>query len=260
MRMMDNSIVVRKERCPECARLGKDTSHDNLVSYSDGHSYCYGCGYYVPGSKIEGVKRRSELGGESNYFSYDSVVRLPSDTALYINAPRCAKEWLNQYHLSQNQMIAANIMWSERRQRLIFPYFINGELVAWQGRWFGEEKAPKWYTDGKIDKFIYILGPNKGTIVLTEDIISAIRCSRFCAASPLFGSVVSAHRFKGLRQVADKVVLWLDPDKQKEAVKFANLARVFGLDASVILSDKDPKEYDNYELQVYLGTKSSETD
>ena len=36
--------LVRKEQCPDCKKLGKDTSEDNLAVYSDGQTHCYGCG------------------------------------------------------------------------------------------------------------------------------------------------------------------------------------------------------------------------
>ena len=246
--MNPNSSVVSKERCPECARQGKDTSHDNLVGYSDGHKYCYGCGYYEAGDRVGSFKHSLETKNESDR----TDTRLPRDVESYSHAPKRAREWLESFRLNPNQVISANLMWSESRQRLIFPYFINGNLIAWQGRWFGDGSAPKWYTDGKIDQHLYILGPNQGTIVLTEDIVSAIRCSRFCAASPIFGSVISGQRFKMLRQSCDKVVIWLDPDKKKEAVIFARMAGVFGLECDVILSEKDPKEYSDEEIQEYL--------
>lgn len=43
------SKAVGKEQCPECAKHGRDRSHDNLVIYDDGHKYCFSCSHYVPG-------------------------------------------------------------------------------------------------------------------------------------------------------------------------------------------------------------------
>ena len=37
---LPESVCVRHEPCPECG------SRDNLGRYSDGHGYCFGCGYY----------------------------------------------------------------------------------------------------------------------------------------------------------------------------------------------------------------------
>lgn len=38
------SVALRKEPCPDCG------SRDNLARYSDGHGYCFGCGYHEQGT------------------------------------------------------------------------------------------------------------------------------------------------------------------------------------------------------------------
>ena len=43
-----NDIAVGKERCPECAKKGKDTRGDNLHRYEDGHAWCFSCGHREP--------------------------------------------------------------------------------------------------------------------------------------------------------------------------------------------------------------------
>lgn len=39
----NQSKVVRHERCPECAKHGRDNAGDNFAVYDDGHSFCYSC-------------------------------------------------------------------------------------------------------------------------------------------------------------------------------------------------------------------------
>lgn len=39
---MSDSAYIRKEPCPQCG------SRDNLARYTDGHGYCFGCGFYDP--------------------------------------------------------------------------------------------------------------------------------------------------------------------------------------------------------------------
>ena len=43
-RKMEKNTLVKKEQCPNCAKLGKDKSKDNLAVYSDGQTHCYACG------------------------------------------------------------------------------------------------------------------------------------------------------------------------------------------------------------------------
>jgi len=39
--------VLKRTACPRCRENGKDRSGNNLVTYEDGHSYCFACGYTV---------------------------------------------------------------------------------------------------------------------------------------------------------------------------------------------------------------------
>ncbi len=45
----ENSKAIDKERCPECATHGRDTSHDNLIIFDDGHKHCFACGHHING-------------------------------------------------------------------------------------------------------------------------------------------------------------------------------------------------------------------
>lgn len=57
------SEVLRRERCPVCQSIGRDTRGDNLVRYSDGHGFCFGCGTFFPpkGLTPEEQKERTKL-------------------------------------------------------------------------------------------------------------------------------------------------------------------------------------------------------
>lgn len=46
-----SSKVISSGRCPECAKYGRDLSEDNLKTYDDGHSYCFGCDTYFPANR-----------------------------------------------------------------------------------------------------------------------------------------------------------------------------------------------------------------
>ena len=48
----EESFVLDKVRCPKCAAAGKDKHNDNLAIYSDGHHYCFSCGYYKHGQNV----------------------------------------------------------------------------------------------------------------------------------------------------------------------------------------------------------------
>lgn len=50
----EESVLIQHEPCPQCG------SKDNLGRYSDGHGYCFGCGYYERGDgEIETSQKRN---------------------------------------------------------------------------------------------------------------------------------------------------------------------------------------------------------
>lgn len=61
---MDNkedSIVVRRQRCPVCSSQGYDYKGDNEVVYSDGHAYCFACGTYFENAEKPVIPDKVEV-------------------------------------------------------------------------------------------------------------------------------------------------------------------------------------------------------
>lgn len=156
-----------------------------------------------------------------------------------------------------------NVMWSEQLQRIIFPYFNETGLLAWQGRYVEKEihsevakevkKPAKWYSQGKIHEITHPIKVNDSTAVLVEDIISAIKVSRLQGAIPIFGSSISAKHWLRLKHIVDRVWIWLDPDMRSKSVKMASMGQLLGIKTTCIFSDKDPKEHSFDEIAKYLG-------
>lgn len=248
--MMIDAHLTKHIQCPKCAKIGKDNGHNNLGVYSDGHMWCFSCHYFVSGNKIEGYKARVAR-VQKDTQPERPILGIPIDSNSDI--PTEASEWLFQYELNNNTLIKHHILWSESREMLIFPYFIQDTLVAWQGRYFGTNpKIGKWHTKGDVEKIVYVLGRKSKTIVLVEDIVSAIKVARIATVSPIFGSHISLLKLKTLGIFYDKIIIWLDPDKQKDAIKFAEKGQLMGLETRVVLSNKDPKEHSMDEIVEYL--------
>ena len=133
---MSESYLLHKERCPSCETLGNDTSADNLAVYSDGHTWCYACGYHTIGDIIKSFVARN-----TTQLPIKHEVFLPSDSDT--DYPRRSLKWMAQYELDKNDMMKHNILWSKSRERLIFPIFSEDKLLAYWGRYFGEGSEPK---------------------------------------------------------------------------------------------------------------------
>lgn len=236
--MQNESYVLRHEACPKCRELGNDRTGDNLAVYSDGHTWCFRCSYSTSRKFIASTDPKPA-----------TEIVLPSDVSLEL--PLEARQWLEQYQLSRLDLQQNHVMWSERWSRIVFPYFDSTGLLAWQGRYIpcGKNhvevngKAPaKWFSQGLIHEIVHPVKVIKREAVLVEDIVSAIKVSKFVGAIPIFGSSISNKQLLRLKTVVDRVWYWMDPDLRSKSVKMASTARMFGLDAHVIFSDKDPKE------------------
>lgn len=239
----NESHVIRKEQCPKCRELGNDRSGDNLAVYSDGHTFCFACGH---GNRRTGINRTTKPN--------ETAVVLPRDITTEL--PTAAKDWLKQYGITRLETTKHHLMWSEHWSRLIFPYFDSTGLLAWQGRYIGPEKtAAKWFSQGKIHEIIHPINIIAESAVLVEDIVSAIVVSRHCGVIPIFGSSISNRQFIRYKNLVSNITIWLDPDMRGKSVKLANQARLLGLEANVIFSDKDPKEHTNEEVHDILTAR-----
>ena len=253
------------ERCPKCAEIGKDTRGDNLRVFADGHKWCFSCGYRESGS----LKSRIHSLEKSNMPKAEKSLNFPEDYIRYI--PREALAWINKYKLTKAELDVNKVGWSEDRKLLIFPVYDDmNQIIYWQGRDFMISRTvheavrrPKWFSGGSPANLLHIIGPSwdasptdaTETIILTEDVVSAIKVGRVYPAMPIWGSSIPLGSVRMLFKRFKRVGIWLDPDKTLEAVKSAIRASQFG-DAFVVTSTQDPKYYDiNYITEFVENSK-----
>lgn len=246
--------------CPKCG------SRDNLATYADGHQWCFGgCGYYVPAPDT--LKSRVEKRYEnSNDVRVDGCPALPKDASSVLGIQ--GLRWLKSYGITDDEIRANRILWSDERQQLVFPvYGQDGQgIIMWQARNFDPEAAVKrkYFTAGQADATLHVIGRalfhSKGTgeavpveegckeVVLTEDLLSSIKVGRHIPATPLWGSNISDSRLNQLRGYFDKVVVWLDYDKRIVARNAFKAVQRLGMEFAVIVTEKDPKELSDAEI------------
>lgn len=266
------NIHLRNTVCPKCREDGHDMAGDNLALYSDGSSYCWCCHYWTNGSNplSKLLDRRVE------HVPKIPTVKLPIDSD--VNLSSQASTWLDQYGITKSDRLKHNILYSEKGCRirekqadnlLIFPYWNDGELLAWQGRYFGIDKSiPKWVSRGKLEAVCHVINPfkNKGVghagikndrLIIVEDVVSAIKVAKAgFYAMPIFGTNLK-NRWRQIRVLSPiETILWLDGDMATKAIKEAHSARLQGLNVKALLSDLDPKCYNINDIQGFINAKS----
>ncbi len=259
---------IRREQCPRCKSLGRDTSRDNLAVYSDGHKYCYGCGYYYGGSIQDRLARKPERE------KMKATIDFPEDYTT--NIPVEAAVWLRKYDITRSEIENYKIGYSPSRELLIFPIFGEGEtIIAWQGRnfkkefidaWgelpdgtrvkYGQRPVPpkrKYLTFGPVRDIQFIVEPVNSKwpdlLVVVEGFIDALKVGRVAPTMPLWGSYMPLETIIRASKRFGRLAIWLDMDKTKEAVKTAVRASQY-IPTTVIQTALDPKEYNETSISL----------
>jgi len=235
---------IRHEPCPNC------NSRDNLGVWSDGHKFCFGCGHYEVG-EVD-VKARLEQQQEKGKPNNASI-SLPYDNSRTL--PEVALKWLRQYGLTQKEIFQQNsFSWSESNESLIYSVFDPcGELLMFQSRYFGEKVGPRFITKGFPEDVFHIIGSNPNCITCVEDIISAIKVGRHTSCLPLWGSNLSTTRIVRLSRMYPNLNIWLDKDKQQYSIMGRQRAAPFFNRARSIISELDPKVYNDMSVIEFLA-------
>ncbi|MBK8117417.1 MAG: hypothetical protein IPK44_24325 [Candidatus Accumulibacter sp.] len=237
------TYFTHHSQCPKCAEIGKDNNGDNLAHYSDGSSYCFSC-HFSTNKKYLPKKENKEK----------PPISFPTD-GLFELTVKEVKDYCNKYNLTEDFRRKNLIVWSPYWERLCFPIFDDTGLIAWQGRSFNPEKS-KWFSQGDLKSILHILGTKQtNCLVLVEDIVSSIILSQLnlYKTSPLFGSHLAIQRLQRYRLFGFyKFILWLDKDKEKDSLKYSYKARQLGFDCVSLVTEKDPKDYDEKTIKNLL--------
>lgn len=249
---MKSGVFTHHEPCYVCG------SSDANAQYSDGSSHCFSCGYHkssnVSGYVLAAAKKEDSDG--------DPVLKLPDDIG-YEYSQECL-EWVDQYSLRATDLIRNTVMWSARRNQLIYvyPYMDKPGIGCIQARNF-TPGTTKYYNQGDVNQVLPVYQYTKELpskrLVLVEDAISAIKvCGvTWVDAMPLLGSHLPLHKIAKLKKLEySTVTVWLDHDKYREALNIAEKLRYIGIDASVVTSDLDPKCYDTPYIAYKIGVVS----
>ena len=225
--------------------------------------YCHHCGmsgYYHKDIsrriKTKTNSRNKQTSARCNFSTpYDSEQR-------YIQFDARAKAWLFKYQISQRDIEQHSIEYSDKRQQLIFPFYDHGELIGYQARNF-DPTWPKYVTiispkyrhqclvNNKKIGLHKLIHKDFTKVCIVEDVLSAIKVSKVSSSVAILGTHLSDEVLTKLLNY-DKIYIWLDMDNpmvrssaRKIANRLSNLKPIH-----IITSDKDPKEYNERDIQA----------
>ena len=220
-----------------CSNCG---SSDANAEYANSF-YCYSCGKYS--SKGFSLSRFKPLKEVKLCNNITLQKELPGDTLKWLLGYGLTLEELSQFSYSKERMGKYGKMDCNLLMLYVSPNY-------WCARNFN--KGIKYITSGV--KPIITYGNNPDTVVLVEDIISAIKVGRQFTAIPMMGSMPpkdTERHLKGFKNV----YVWNDLDKAKESLKTArNLSERLGTRVKVIIKPLDPKEYSDLEISNILSS------
>lgn len=234
--------VLRQGPCPYCS------SSDAFTEYDDGGHHCFSCHAHQPGNAYKKMMEKLT----TTLKPVAECPPLPEDTTSPLDARAMA--WVKKYSITDAEIDQNQMLWSEEKQLLIFPVLNEvGEVLMWQGRYFGPKKThPKYLTRGLKESLVHIIGQDKkGSLVLTEDLISAIKVSRVAPAMPIWGSSISPELVQRLRLLYPEVLLWLDFDKRDTSIKLA-MKHCLWIHIDPLITQLDPKCYSDDEIKEFL--------
>jgi DNA primase len=185
--------------------------------------------------------------------------------------PQEAMEWLLKAGLDKPLREKYDITWVANatvqvpgtnytvlfRNRIILPFYTrDNELQFYQAR-ATDAGTPKYYTIGK--KGLFWSKSNLGnTLVIVEDIASAIRIGEHCQAVALCGTKINNENLLTLVKNYVTIILWLDDDRagKQGMYKLTKQLQLYNKRIVQINSKKEPKECWNSEIKTLLQLPS----
>lgn len=241
---------------------GCDKDKSMIVSHgNEGYNaYCFRCGNvgfepfgYRTLAELEEIKR---IDSDARRIANSKTLTLPEKSG---TMPPEGVLWLAQAGLSQQRASRNGIYWSDAIKRVVIPVYSENKLVYWQARRVLDEPTAK-YINPSIDRsdILYKVLPDTQEstterLVITEDIMSAIRVGKHLPTYSLMGTKTSSAQLTQIIQY-NRVSIWLDPDKAGEegAAKLRKAASLF-TNVDIINSKADPKCLSDKEIRSILN-------
>lgn len=237
-----------------------DTKRSMKIQHSDKgcSAYCFKC--HAKEFKGHGLRPLNKLALFKATKEFCTKVVLPKDFTTEI--PPKHAVWLYKAGIYKDTSELYGIGWSKALQRVILPIYRNSELIYMQSRAVIPGMKPKYLNKTAAGK-ANILFESKDSkhcltnkiVVVTEDILSAIRTGVYVKSFSLLGTDCTDAVAYILSKYNALVVIWLDPDKAGVVAgpKVLKKLRSIGVNSVIYSGKEDPKYYTNAELMEIIN-------
>ena len=242
--------------CPFCN--AKHERSFRIAHYRDGTIYgkcyrakCTGKHTFKRGTLLLRPEKVKSKFNPRNFADLHLLEAVPEIVAFSAN---------KKYTLTASELRREGVLWDSARSLMYFPtYDINGCLFGGMTKDFyhKQDKYPKWvtYFNKRTTKLHYpqsfVFDSHYCNCVIVEDIISAIRLSRYMKAVAILGTELNDEQALELSTICDKLYVALDPDANDKAMKIKKRYNsLFAEGIKVALLDCDPKDYKDDEQLI----------
>lgn len=227
----------------------------------DGYLYnCFHCGKSggVRADSVEGDRVRVRP-TRSSYTPSPSHTRLPADcTHTWGEWHPRARGWVGRY-ITKQEVTDHGLLYSPSLRRVVLPVHDSAGLVGYQTRkLFDDDRGGKYLTFSRRPQDFHLVcdgGKHNTTVVIVEDYLSAIKCSRYAASAALFGVSLKDSMLARLARTYANYLIFLDDDNAQvrlAALKIKRRLTMFGECAIISGVGCDPKECDDDTLKGLL--------
>lgn len=221
--------------------------NNNGVTFS---TFCFRCprnDWTKKGKlSIQEIEEWKKLNAEAR--SFTSKVRMPRNCVDEI--PLEGRLWLYKASITDSDIRKYKICYDTVLKRVVLPVY-NGDKLSWfVARAIFPKQEPKYIAPSVPNpSALFLAGHDnkvtqhgKRVVIVTEDIISAIRVGEFFTCASILGTSASIEQLNTLKGYV--VVLWLDGDDAgHKGTKMIGSELSLVTTVGNIYTDKDPKEY-----------------
>lgn len=249
-----NSMIVRRDddgfnvKCFRCGRFGKRGLHgvSALKSKMERAAGKRDSGAYTADSRVARVFSEVLDGCVQGTGSYSEHLR---DFGIH------GRVWLNRYGITADEVLKYGITYDHKHDAVLLPVFDAEGCAGFQVRHLHPEYVGPKYLSYFVRQpgAVFCAGPGASMerLVITEDVISAIKVGRVVLATPLRTTQMNDRQLADILDTGvDQFQIWLDDDNTQ--VKQHQIALKRKLEklgtCEVIKTANDPKCYSESEI------------